>query len=170
MANFGSTTLNMRIAFTGAGTSYGSNTAAVLPPDGDWRSATFDLTPDALTNMGGSATVAQALANVTAFRVVSAIGGPSIVGDQVQGVPGVDNITATSIPVAPPSVTEFVFANNSPRVSFTTVAGKTYRVERKDSLLEPDWVVLSNANNVAGTGGVVQVSDPQPNVRSLGQR
>jgi len=170
MANFGATTLNMRIAFTGAGTSYGSNTAAVLPADGVWRSISFDLTPGALTNMGGSATVEQALSNVSAFRIVSAVGGPSIVGDMIEGTLGVDNITATSIPVAAPAITEFVFVSDTPRISFTTVAGKSYRVERKDSLLDADWVALSNATNISGTGGVMQVSDPQPGVRSLGRR
>lgn len=170
MANFGTTTLYMRIAFTGSSTFYGSNTAAVLPPDAVWRSVDFDLTESALTNMNGNATVAQALANVTDFRIVSAVGGPSRLGDMIEGTLGVDNITATSIPVAPPLITEFAFVNDSPRVSFTTVSGKTYRVERKDSLRDVEWVALSNATNIAGTGGVVQVSDPQTGVRSLPSR
>lgn len=172
MANFGTTTtLNMRIWFRGgSGTQYGSNTATTLPADGVWRIVTFDLTESALTNMGGPDTVAQALASVSELRIVSAVGGASSIGDSMVGTLGVDNITATSIPVPVPMITEFVFLNDSPRLSFTTVAGKTYRVERKDSLLAPDWIVLSNAGNIAGTGGVIQVNDPQSGVRSLPRR
>lgn len=172
MANFGTTTLHIRIAFRGgsSGTLFGSNTAASLPNDGVWRAVTFDLTASALTNIGGSNTLAQTLDNVTELRIVSAVGGAAFNGDAVSGTLGVDNITATSIPVAPPVVTEFKFVNESPRVSFETLPGKTYRVERNDSLADGNWVVLSNAANIAGTGGVIQVSDPQPGVGSLARR
>ena len=171
MANFGSNTLNMRVAFrSGSGTLYGSSTAASLPPDGTWRSIDFDLTPSALTNIGGSDSVPQALASVTEFRIVSAVGGATFTGDAVQGTIGIDNITATSIPVPPPMITALMFVNDVARISFTTVAGKTYRVERKDSLLDAEWVALSNAANITGTGGIIQVSDPQPGVRNLARR
>jgi hypothetical protein len=172
MVNFGPATLRMRIAFIGSGTSYGSNTAAVLPPDGLWRSVDFDLTETALTGFGGTASVSQALSNVTEFRIVSAVGGATRTGDPVEATLGIDNMTAatSSAAVPPPLITDFAFVDGSARVSFTTASGKTYRVERKDSLLDSEWIALSNASNVAGTGGVVQVSDPQPDVRSLGHR
>ncbi len=43
-------------------------------------------------------------------------------------------------------------------VSFTTSSNKLYRVERRNDLLSGDWTTLTN--NVAGTGGVVQITDP----------
>jgi len=42
-------------------------------------------------------------------------------------------------------------------VSFSSVAGKTYRVERSDTLANGSWTTVSN--NIAGTGGVLQVTD-----------
>ena len=153
-----------------SGTLYGSTSAAEIPKGSGWRAVDFDLTASALTNIGGPDTVAQALTSVAEMRIVSAVGGAAFTGDPIKGTIGVDNITAASIPVAPPSITEFAFVADTPRVSFTTVAGKTYRVERKDSLLDANWVPLSNATNVSGTGSVVQVSDPQPGVRSLAKR
>jgi hypothetical protein len=171
MANLGSKELHMRIAFRSAsGTLYGSSSAAILPVEPGWRSVNFDLTPEALTNMGGSDTVAQALTSVTEFRIVSAVGAPAFSGDPIAGTLGLDNMNATTIPVPAPVITEFGFVNDSLQLSFVTMAGKTYRVERKDSLADSEWVALSNATSVSGTGNVVHVSDPQPGVRSLRQR
>jgi hypothetical protein len=42
-------------------------------------------------------------------------------------------------------------------VSFPTVAGKTYRVERSDTLQSNSWTTVQD--NIAGTGGTVQVTD-----------
>ena len=42
-------------------------------------------------------------------------------------------------------------------VSFATVLGKTYRVERSDTLQAGSWTTL--LDNIAGTGGTVQVTD-----------
>ena len=42
-------------------------------------------------------------------------------------------------------------------VSFPTVAGKTYRVECSDTLADGSWTTL--LNNIAGTGGRVEVTD-----------
>lgn len=44
------------------------------------------------------------------------------------------------------------------QVSFTSVNTKLYSVQRKDDLTDPTWIVFTN--NVAGTGGIVQVIDP----------
>jgi hypothetical protein len=43
------------------------------------------------------------------------------------------------------------------QLSFATVAGKTYRIERSDSLAPDSWAVVQD--NIAGTGGVVTYSD-----------
>ena len=42
-------------------------------------------------------------------------------------------------------------------VRFTTIAGRTYRIEYKNDLPAAAWSVL--AANVAGTGGIVTVAD-----------
>jgi len=42
-------------------------------------------------------------------------------------------------------------------VSFSTVAGKTYRLERSDTLQNASWVTVQT--NIAGTGNVLQVID-----------
>jgi len=46
-------------------------------------------------------------------------------------------------------------------VFFTSVIGKTYRIEYRDSLVSgPDWGPLPNYTSVAGTGGVIDAVDP----------
>ncbi|MBW8780271.1 MAG: hypothetical protein JF599_00055 [Verrucomicrobia bacterium] len=42
-------------------------------------------------------------------------------------------------------------------VSFAAVLGKTYRVERSDTLQAGSWTTL--LDNITGTGGTVQVTD-----------
>ena len=42
-------------------------------------------------------------------------------------------------------------------VNFSTVSGKTYRVERSDTLQAGSWSVLQD--NITGTGGIFQVTD-----------
>ncbi len=54
-------------------------------------------------------------------------------------------------------------SGNDTVVSFATVAGKTYRVEFSNTLVAGSWSpVLTNnvpADNIAGTGGAVQITD-----------
>ena len=50
-----------------------------------------------------------------------------------------------------------VNSDGSITVSFLTVSGKTYRVERSDTLHAGSWTTLSD--NIPGTGGTVQVTD-----------
>lgn len=52
------------------------------------------------------------------------------------------------------------------RISFPTVLGMKYRVERSDSLTPAAWTTITN--NIAGSGGVIQVSDP--NAANLSMR
>ena len=63
-----------------------------------------------------------------------------------------------------PNVTAFGFVSAAPRVSFTTVTGQNYKVEYKNNLTDTLWTTVSGASNVAGTGGVVQIGDPDPAV------
>ena len=54
---------------------------------------------------------------------------------------------------------------NDMTLGFLTVLGKTYRLERSDTLQNGSWQTVQN--NIAGTGGTVQIIDPdgtaQPN-------
>lgn len=54
---------------------------------------------------------------------------------------------------------------NDMTLGFPTVLGKTYRLERSDTLQNGSWQTV--LNNIAGTGGTVQIIDPdgaaQPN-------
>lgn len=43
-------------------------------------------------------------------------------------------------------------------VSFPTAAGKTYRVERSDTLQDGSWITVED--NIAGIGGMLQIVDP----------
>jgi hypothetical protein len=70
LANFGSTTLYMRVAIRGGSNSsvYCSASPFILAPDGRWRAADFDLTAAALTNVGGANTLEEVLSNVIEVR------------------------------------------------------------------------------------------------------
>ena len=164
MANYGSTTLYMRIAIRGgsASTIYCSNSAVVLPPNGRWQPANFDLTPSAMTNVGGANTLDEVLSNVAEVRILSAIGGAAFVGDPTAGTLGVDNITARDIANQIVRITDLRFNSGVPRISFVTLAGRVYRVERKNAVTDPNWIPLSNATQVPGNGGVVDVDDTEP--------
>jgi fibronectin type 3 domain-containing protein len=48
-------------------------------------------------------------------------------------------------------------SGNDMVISFATVLGKTYRVERSDTLQGESWVTVQDS--IAGTGGTVQVTD-----------
>jgi subtilisin-like proprotein convertase family protein len=62
-------------------------------------------------------------------------------------------------------IISIVMSGSNCLISFTTSAGKLYLLERTDVLVNPTWTTITN--NVSGTGGIVQVSDPagpaQPN-------
>jgi hypothetical protein len=54
------------------------------------------------------------------------------------------------------------------RLSFTTIAGKSYRLERSDDLFAKSWSVV--ADNIAGTGALAEfvdapVANPRPHSR-----
>jgi fibronectin type 3 domain-containing protein len=54
-------------------------------------------------------------------------------------------------------VSQMQASGNDMVVSFPTVVEKTYRVERSDTLQVGSWAVV--LDNIAGTGGVIQVTD-----------
>jgi hypothetical protein len=88
--------LFVRLAIEGGPNSsrYGSRHAVRLPPSGLWHFFAFDL--DAMDGIGNPAdSLAEVLGDVDSLRVVSAESGPSWNGDQVAGVLGVDDLTAS---------------------------------------------------------------------------
>ncbi len=66
---------------------------------------------------------------------------------------GTDPMNATSVF----RVSGLAVNGNDVLLSFPTVAGKTYRLERSDSLLDGSWAPVHE--NIPGTGGTVQVAD-----------
>lgn len=72
--------------------------------------------------------------------------------------------------VALPRITALAVNNGTARISFTTVTGESYSVQYANSPAGAAWATLPGAESVPGTGGVVEVADPQPNVRSLPRR
>jgi serine/threonine protein kinase len=61
-------------------------------------------------------------------------------------------------PASAPGITSTDLIGSDVQISFSSVAGKSYLVERNQSFPIGSWTVV--ANNVAGTGGIVQVIDP----------
>jgi hypothetical protein len=54
-------------------------------------------------------------------------------------------------------VSQMPVSGNDRVISFATVLGKTYRVERSDTLQNGSWTMVQD--NIAGNGGTVQVTD-----------
>ena len=58
------------------------------------------------------------------------------------------------------------FVNGSPVVRFMSKVGKTYRLEYKRSLTDASWIAVPGRESIAGTGGEMQVDDPQSDART----
>ena len=54
-------------------------------------------------------------------------------------------------------ITQLAKGGNDMVISFTSIAGKTYRMERSDTLQSGSWTTVQD--NIAGTGGIVQITD-----------
>lgn len=102
VANFGATTLYLRVAVESAnlGSAWWVSSQPVpLPPGSGWQTVVFDLTPGAMTDLtNGNLTLAQVLENVGTLRVLSARTTPTFLGDRVNATLGIDNLRATAIP------------------------------------------------------------------------
>lgn len=154
MANFGATTLHLRIAIQGASftTWYASTTAVALPADGVWYSASFGLTTSDLTNVGGLASLADVLVSVDTLRILSASAGPNWQGDAIAAILGIDNIQPTSAG-GPPPVPDGAFG--SPLLaSRGNLAGSVIELSWDVSTCQAtDYHVLfGSLTNVAGLG------------------
>ena len=99
MANLGATPLEMRIAIVvGSNTRFGSTNGVMLPADGSWRPLVFELNSSSLTLLQGGDSLDTLLASVTELRILHS-DSPSFVADAIDATLGVDNITASQVPV-----------------------------------------------------------------------
>jgi hypothetical protein len=104
LLNPGSASLSIRIAIresAGGATTpgYASTIPFMLPADGLWHLAIFDLNAASLTGFNSPQSLSADLANVEDFRIVDSAA-PSGIGDIVTAQFGVDNITAVPEPSA----------------------------------------------------------------------
>lgn len=83
----------------GDGGQWVSTNAVVVPDDGQWHAASFLLDVSEMTQVAGTGTLSAVLAEVTQMRILSAVAGPTWVGDQIAGQLGVDAISITQVPV-----------------------------------------------------------------------
>jgi hypothetical protein len=104
LLNSGTTSLSMRVAIreaAGGSTTpgYASTNPFILPADGLWHHAVFDLNAASLTGFNSPQPLSVDLANVKDFRILdsAALSG---VGDIVTAQVGVDNVTAVPEPSA----------------------------------------------------------------------
>lgn len=58
------------------------------------------------------------------------------------------------------AITNFAIVAGAPTIAFTSIAGRTYTVERKNVLGDTTWTPVTGASSISGTGSVVQVTDP----------
>jgi hypothetical protein len=101
--NEGTTSLSMRVMFLAQGfaDSWTSTTAFVVPADGHWHHAVFEINPTDLTNVGsGLFPYESALANVTRLLIRHDPGSPSGPTQSVNVTAslGIDNIRAVPEP------------------------------------------------------------------------
>ena len=76
---------------------YASTTPLILPADGLWHHAIFELNAASLTGFNSPQALSADLANVKDFRILDSAA-PSGVGDIIAAQFGVDNITAVPEP------------------------------------------------------------------------
>jgi autotransporter-associated beta strand protein len=108
LKNFGSSPLPMRVTIRDqAGNSsvpgYSSTNPFMLPADGQWHMAQFNLTAADMTAVNPSGGTLDpfpyVLMNVAEFRILSATA-PAVVGDMIDAHVGIDEITALPPPTA----------------------------------------------------------------------
>ncbi len=73
------------------------------------------------------------------------------------GVPPITVSQTFTVIVQAPSAT-FTRSGSNLQIGFASVAGKSYRIEYKNSLSEITWTPLPGSENIAGTGGVITVT------------
>ncbi len=90
------TDLNLRVAFQGNGTRFCSTNAIAVAAGTGWTEITIPISPSDFTLVSGSSTIASALENVSAMRILSS-NTPTWTGaDAVVATINLDNITAST--------------------------------------------------------------------------
>ncbi len=103
--NLGSTSLNFRLAFGDTlaskqgGNWYASTTSIDLAPESDWTDVEFPLLGNEFTLSAGNLSFDAVLANINTFRFLHATVASDI-GTPIAATIGLDNITATTAPLA----------------------------------------------------------------------
>jgi hypothetical protein len=99
--NIGGTPLSMRIAFkdgTGPGAGgYASTVAFLLPNDGIWHHAIFNVADADMTPIGTPVAFSTFIRTPQEFRILHSAA-PALNGDNIVGKLGVDNVTALPAP------------------------------------------------------------------------
>ena len=86
----------------------------------------------------------------------SATNGPSLLLLHHFNVSG-QRVDMVNIELAAIEITAVQLVNRDIRLAFTTVAGKSYRLERSEDLAGSIWATA--VDDISGTGGIVQVTD-----------
>jgi len=122
--------------------SGGTLSLTVMTPQENWRLANFGTTANSGNAADGADPDGDGSTNAQEYTA------------------GTDPNNAASVL----RVTDLAVGGGNITVSFPTVSGKTYRVEHSDTLKAGSWTILQD--NIAGTGGVVQIADPGADTQS----
>jgi hypothetical protein len=98
MNNLGATNLEMRLAFDGNGGRCSSTNSVSLSAGSGWQTVVFPIGPSDLTLVDGGTNVNATLSNVTELRILHNTS-PNWKGASIAATLGVDNITASDMPV-----------------------------------------------------------------------
>jgi len=102
MKNFGTTNLEMRLAFDGSGGRYSSTNSVSLSAESGWQIIVFSIEPSDLTSVDGTDASAT-LGSVTELRILHNAT-PNWRGASIVATLGVDNISASEIPTSVESI------------------------------------------------------------------
>ncbi len=95
--------LAMRVAYKNAlGAGYSSTVPFTLPADGQWHHAVFKLTAADMTAIGSPGSFDTFMTNPSEMRILNS-SAPSLNGDSIAAVVGVDNVLAAGAPVPEPA-------------------------------------------------------------------
>ncbi|MCD2259590.1 T9SS type A sorting domain-containing protein [Psychroserpens luteolus] len=88
-------TLNLRIAFDGAGGRICTINAVTIPAGGSWQQYTIPILASDFTTVAGGSNVAQTLSDVSTMRILSNTN-PSWQGESISAILEIDNIEASA--------------------------------------------------------------------------
>ncbi len=98
LRNMGTSTLTMRLVLFGLGTRYTSTTGISLAPGSGWQHITFPVSQSSLTRVLGTGVYGDVIGSVNQIMFRHDDGTPSSGGTTVNGMVGIDNITAIPAP------------------------------------------------------------------------